>query len=474
MNAPALIPTHFPIDNDDELAAQITLLAGQINAANHRLLKLIAAFDERKGWSGGGTVRSCADWLNWKCGIARSAAREKVRVARCLAKLPLIDAAFASGELSYSKVRAMTRVATADNEDFLMTIAQYGTASHVERVVSKYKGVQRSLNDDHEIEQAQARKLLYYQDDDGMWVIHAKLPAESGSLVVKAIEAVATPVQQARQQELTGAREKAVSAETHAATFQNLLEQTRADDLVTITEHFLASDNISGQWQGLKGSERCQLMLHVDINTLREQSASGKLANQHCHLDNQHWISPNTARRLSCDASLVTVLEDEQGKVLNIGRRTRTVPAAIGRALALRDQGCRFPGCCESRYVDHHHIRHWADGGETSLKNLITLCRYHHRQLHAGSFTISVSNSSADTAFVFTTPSGRAIEHSTYPQFDSVSAETALDSLQQNAPDVDERTCITRWRGEQCDYGMAIDALLRRDGMNGEWFTQTE
>ena len=86
MNAPALIPTHFPIDNDDELAAQITLLAGQINAANHRLLKLIAAFDERKGWSGGGTVRSCADWLNWKCGIARSAAREKVRETRFLGK----------------------------------------------------------------------------------------------------------------------------------------------------------------------------------------------------------------------------------------------------------------------------------------------------------------------------------------------------------------------------------------------------
>jgi hypothetical protein len=124
----ALPPLHARTD-DETLAHEITLLAGQINAANHCLLKLIAEFDRRKAWSGGGTVRSCAHWLNWKCGIALGAAREKVRVARCLETLPLIDASFAAGEISYSKVRAMTRVATARNEDFLLRIAQHGTAN---------------------------------------------------------------------------------------------------------------------------------------------------------------------------------------------------------------------------------------------------------------------------------------------------------------------------------------------------------
>jgi hypothetical protein len=189
-------------EDDDQLASNITLLAGQINAANYRLLKLIATFDRRKAWSGGGTVRSCAHWLNWQCGIALGAAREKVRVANCLERLPLTDAAFAAGEISYSKVRAMTRVATPENEDFLLTIARHGTASHLEQVVNKYRRVQQTMEKECEDKENAQRKLVYYRDDDGMWVIHAKLPAETGALVVKAIEAVARPQQEARQDEL--------------------------------------------------------------------------------------------------------------------------------------------------------------------------------------------------------------------------------------------------------------------------------
>ena len=129
MDANATFPDTSRADNNDKLGAEITLLAGQINAANYRLLKLIAEFDDSKGWSGGGTVKSCAHWLNWKCGIAMGAAREKVRVAHCLENLPLIEASFAAGEISYSKVRAMTRVATPETEDSLMNIARHGTTS---------------------------------------------------------------------------------------------------------------------------------------------------------------------------------------------------------------------------------------------------------------------------------------------------------------------------------------------------------
>jgi hypothetical protein len=466
----AVFLTPQPLDHDEQLAAEITLLAGQINVANYRLLKLIAEFDDRKGWSGGGTVRSCAHWLNWKVGIALGAAREKVRVAHCLQQLPLIDAAFATGEISYSKVRAMTRVATPDNEDFLLTIARYGTASHVEQVVNKYRGVQRSRDDSEAEEQEQARKLVYYQDDNGMWVIHARLPAEAGAIVVKAIEAVAKPVQEARQEQLKeqprdvpAGTDCVVEPSARTERLQDLLEQTRADALVTITEHFLASSGDNTRWQGLKGSERCQLMLHVDINTLREHGHRPEPVHEHCNLDKKRWISPATARRLSCDTSLITVLEDERGKVLNIGRRSRTVPASIGRALALRDSTCRFPGCCESRYVDAHHIRHWADGGETSLDNLVTLCRYHHRKLHEGAFDITVKNTGNETQLVFSTPSGKAIQHSVYPQFKSVPAETCDEYLSKLAPEVHSGTAVSRWQGEDCDYGMAIDALLRRD-----------
>jgi hypothetical protein len=207
------------------LGQEITLLAGQINAANHRLLKLIARFDRRKAWSGGGTVRSCAHWLNWKCGIVLGAAREKV--------------------------------------------------------VGKYRSGQAAADDSVEREQDNTRRLVYCQDSDGMWVIHARLTPEAGALVVKAIQAIATPVQTEKQEQLQLDRQdspKDVSAETFSdavqkeepSPFQELLEHTRADALAGMAEHFLATTDRNPQLKGLKGSERCQVVLHVDINTLRQ------------------------------------------------------------------------------------------------------------------------------------------------------------------------------------------------------------
>jgi hypothetical protein len=467
---------------DEQLGAEITLLAGQINAANYRLLKLIAEFDNRKAWSGGGTVKSCAHWLNWKCGIDMGAAREKVRVAHCLQNLPLIDASFAAGEISYSKVRAMTRVATPETENSLLNIARHGTASHVEQLVSKYKRVKRSMEDGAEQEREEARKLVYYQDEDGMWVIHARLSPEAGSLLVKAIEALVAPIQEQKREQLLEQRqreeEENVSAETFSDIveledphhFHELIEHTRADALVALAEHFLATCGESTPLRGLKGSERCQVMLHVDINTLRVRSDAGGGGEHRCHLDEKPWVSAETARRLSCDASLVTLLEDENGKVLNIGRRARTVPPSLRRALDARDKTCRFPGCCESRHVDAHHIKHWADGGETSLDNLVTLCRFHHRQLHRGCYKVRVQaqeNTTSEAQLLFTTPAGRRIAAEIFPQFLPEAVVTAAEDLRRNAPGVDANTCAPKWQGEPCDYGMAIEAMLKQEATAG-------
>src|SRR5262245_5467681 len=113
-----------------ELEAEITFLAGQINAASYRWLTLVAEFDARHGWSDCAT-QSCAHWLNWKCGIDLGAAREKVRVAHALQKLPKVAEAMSKGRLSYSKVRAITRVATGATEECLLNVALHGTAQHV-------------------------------------------------------------------------------------------------------------------------------------------------------------------------------------------------------------------------------------------------------------------------------------------------------------------------------------------------------
>jgi len=170
-----------------EIAAEITELAGHLNAANHRWLMLIAEFDRRNGWADG-ACHSCAHWLNFQCGVVLGAAREKVRVAHALETLPKISAAMARGELSYSKARALTRVASAATEDYLLNIALHGTAHHVERVVRYFRRAQEAEELSREAQQQASRSVSYMWDDDGSLVLKARLPAEIGALVIKALD----------------------------------------------------------------------------------------------------------------------------------------------------------------------------------------------------------------------------------------------------------------------------------------------
>jgi hypothetical protein len=163
-----------PSPSLDTLERQITELTANIHAATYRLLCLIAEFDRRHGWAQWG-VLSCAHWLNWKCGVGLVAAREKLRVAHCLDHLPAIAEAFRTGEVSYSKVRAMSRVATPENEDYLLQIARHGTANHVERLVSKYRRVQSSAECERANDLHDARYLHFRHDEDGAMLMEVRL-----------------------------------------------------------------------------------------------------------------------------------------------------------------------------------------------------------------------------------------------------------------------------------------------------------
>src|SRR4051812_3176816 len=177
----------------DELATEICTLAGHINAANHRFLLLIAEFDRRNGWSDSAT-QSCAHWLNWKCGIDMGTAREKVRVSRALETLPRVSAAMARGELSYSKVRAITRVGTPETEELLLSIALHGTANHIERTVRCFRRAQQAEELSREARQQAARNVSYIHDADGSLIVKASLPAELGALFIKALNAAVDAV----------------------------------------------------------------------------------------------------------------------------------------------------------------------------------------------------------------------------------------------------------------------------------------
>jgi hypothetical protein len=149
--------------------------------------------------------------------------------------------------------------------------------------------------------------------------------------------------------------------------------------------------------------ERYQVFLHVDYETLKKHGEGEK-----CHLEDGTRVSPETCRRLTCDCSLVKVLRNENGEVLNVGRRTRSIPPAIRRAVEIRDQGCRWPGC-GLRFTVPHHVEHWADGGETRLGNLLSLCHFHHRKVHEDGWDV-VYNAKDDTA-VFWGPAGQVRAH---------------------------------------------------------------
>jgi 5-methylcytosine-specific restriction endonuclease McrA len=309
-------------------------------------------------------THSCAHWLNWQCGIALGAAREKVRVAHALEALPQIASAMERGELSYSKVRALTRVACPATEATLLNIALHGTAWHVEAVVREFRRIQEVAEASRMERQHEKRGLTYSFDDDGSVVIRLRLPGEQGSLLLKALDAAD---EQTLQDVPAGTTEGARPS----------FAKRRADAIATLAESFLKHGA-----EALTGGERQQIVVHVDHSTLVQRQAG------RCGIEGASSLSVEAARRLSCDSSVVRIIEDARGEPLDVGRKTRSIPPGMRRALNSRDQGCRFPGCTHQRYVDGHHVLHWADGGETKLANLVTLCRFHHRKVHEGGVRI--------------------------------------------------------------------------------------
>ena len=412
----------------DELANEICTLAGHINAANHRFLELIAEFDRRQGWSDSAT-QSCAHWLNWKCGIALGAAREKVRVARALEKLPKIAAAMASGRLSYSKAREITRVGDASNEDYLLGIADNGTAAHVERLVRAYRRCQEAEELSREQRQQQSRYVSFRYDDEGSLILTCHLPAEAGAVVMKALD-VALESVPLYEDVPAGTSEKIVP-----------FAARRADALARVAESFLAHDVLEAP-----GTDRQQIVVHVAAETLRNRTPGC------CEIEHGPSIPAESARRFSCDATLFALIEDEEGEPLNVGRRTRSIPAPLRRLLTARDKGCRFPGCANARYIDMHHIKHWANGGETRPSNLVSLCRFHHHAVHEGGFNVEILD---DGALRFVNPHGEAVDH-----VQPGCSQPPGDHTQ--VPSGKFEDC---WRGDRMDLDLAVDVMIQQSSM---------
>lgn len=388
----AIFLANGPQDDDrwrewrTDAMGELRRLAGVINSLEYDFIKLLGRFDLHECWAGEG-VKSLAHWLNWKCGISTPVAREKVRVARCLRELPLIDEAFRAGRISYSKVRALTRAATADNEALMLEEALRTTAAHLEQWVRRFARVpEPGVYGAEAVERMPY--LAFAEDDDGMVRINARLPAEDGMLVQKAVERMintATPETSADSTKECGLQAKSVSAEARLLIQSARFGRRRASALVRIAEHYLGGG--PAEDSALSNADKYQIVVHVNVNDAhRDCQVSG---GECTYLEDGHFIAPEVAKRLACQASVTTIVEDDDGNVLNIGRRSRMPTRAIELAVDARDNGtCQFPSCHQTRYTDQHHIIGWADGGETSVRNLITLCRYHHTRQHEGEYSI--------------------------------------------------------------------------------------
>jgi hypothetical protein len=179
-------------------------------------------------------------------------------------------------------------------------------------------------------------------------------------------------------------------------------------------------------------------------------------------LDDGTRVSAEALRRLTCDAALVPVTADtEAGKVLDVGRRTRTIPTALRRALWVRDGGCRFPGCGSRRFLHGHHVRHWMNGGATSLENLVLLCGFHHRLVHEEGFRADAEEIGGAIELSFRTPFGRLLE-ATAPQ--APASDDPIEWFELDERDrhieIDAATNLPLWDGHPVRYDEVVDALF--------------
>lgn len=409
------------------LEAEILTLAGHLAAAECRFLLLIAEYDRRGGWQSWECM-SCAHWLSWKCGISTRTAQEHVRVGRALEELPVMRAAFAAGQLSYSKVRAMTRVATPKSETDLVEVARHGTASHIDRIVAGYAQVKRNMDPDRGRAQLRRRGVWFETNDDGTITITIRGGPDSIALVKQAITAAMGEVPKSIDQPDAPQAARKFDAFEHVARV------------------YLEPDE--------HAAPRTETVVHADLETLAED-APGR-----CELEDGTGLSAATLQRLTCDSGL-RLAHDQRGQTLDIGRRSRSIPPALRRAIVDRDQGqCRFPGCSMKGRLQIHHGQHWSRKGHTKKPNLILVCLYHHKVLHEGGWQVT---GDADGALTFTDPHGRPMPEVSLPPPRTDALAIRREHVAAGVH-ITADTIIPRWgAGERLDLHHAVGALWHLD-----------
>jgi len=409
----------------EELDAAIGKLSRQMNACNYQLMVMLREFDERAGWLKW-SFTDCVSWLRWRCDLSANAARDKMRVAHALKTLPAMSKAFESGALSYSKVRSLTRIATVETEEELIDMALKLSSAHVEAHCRQRKNTTSAstkvANNAHD-----NRSLrLWRNDNTGRMSISIELSLEEGELFQQALDKASVRLS---SETSDSTRQEPNDKTTDKTTWSTL----QADAAMMIVRDYLSGQMAAGtiskddESTSTSSADHYQVVVHVDEQALVNGETGSADSDEQSNGASELPIS--TVRRLCCDGSIIPIIENAKGEPLNVGRKVRTLTTAIRRALWARDKGCVFPGCHCKRYVDGHHIKHWADGGETSLDNLVLLCTRHHRLVHEGGYKIEIDQ---DNNRFFRRPDGKAVPECGY-RLDDWQDEFADNTVESDA-----------------------------------------
>jgi 5-methylcytosine-specific restriction endonuclease McrA len=414
--------------SDDELVAAVGSAAGVSARWQCRLLLLAAEVDRRELWAGWG-MSSAAAWLSWRCGLDLVTAREHLRVGRALERLPLVREAFEQGRLSYSKVRAVTRVATeADEQGWVDTAVDLPAAELVR--------LTRACRKASTGPQEKARPSLRWSwDEDGMLRVSARLDTEAGNLLLAALRQADDALAQALPEPVDGPADASADASP---------PERGSSWLEALTLVSRASLAVGPRVR--ESADEYQLVLHV--------------AEDRIHLQEGPGVPEPLARQIACDATVTAVVHGTQGQVLGMGRRTRRISGRLRRGVLERDEHyCRYPGCGRSRWLQVHHVVHWMDGGSTDPDNLLTLCSAHHRKLHERSYEIT---GHGEQLFTFSRADGTEIRPSGEDRL-----HTAPRATLHALPAPDAATAAGTWDGRRLDLDWAVaviaaNAELRR------------
>jgi hypothetical protein len=406
----SIFPMATPADPHtvESLIAEIVDLCAHIHRAEYRLLTLIRRLDALEGWNA--EMPSCAHWLNARCGLDLVTAREKVRVAHALADLPLVDEAFRTGRLSYSKVRAVTRIATAADEAELVEFAASTTAAHVEQHVRARRQAERLADPQAAFDAYRRRRFTCHTEEDGSLVFEGRLPAEQGALLLLALERAMEWVYRESAQEVREAptapdREKQRRARcrrTDEHPFKGVPYPARqADALAALAERFLAAPPASED--GLSSADRYQVV----SARFRGIVGGARTARPGRPAPHRGRAGGGGGNRTAPDVRLGHRAAHRDRR----RRAPRRGPQDPGDLTGAATGGeaprpaLPLPRLHPRAALGGAPLPHWADGGPTNLENVVGVCRFHHRLLHEGGYF--VVKDGAD--FVFCRPDGSMI-----------------------------------------------------------------